>query len=217
MASNVETDDQRQERLRRKREQDRLRSWQRMTSNNSIIQQNKSVKYFGVIFTDKLSWSEHITNIANKANSIRALLQRNLNQCQLSVKSTCYTTYVHPILEYGSIAWSPRLPCDVNKLEMVQHQSTRFVYNDFRRTSNVTTMLNDLHWPTLETTCRRHQAKILNYIITVPHDHLIRTVSPTQGHNFIFIQLASRSNTYLHSFFPLTVRLWNTLPSYVVD
>ena len=42
--------------------------------NNCVIQQNKSTKYLGVTITNKLSWPEHITNISNKANSIRALL-----------------------------------------------------------------------------------------------------------------------------------------------
>ena len=35
-----------------------------------------------------------------KANSVRAFLQRNLNQCSLHVKSLEYFTYVKPILEY---------------------------------------------------------------------------------------------------------------------
>ena len=97
---------------------------------------------------------------------------------------------------------------------------TLIVFNDFRRTSSVTSMLNNLHWLTLES--RRQHAKltmlykILN-IISVPHDHLIRTVLPTRDHDCRFIQLASRTNTYLNSFFPSTVRLWNTLPSYVID
>jgi len=40
------------------------------TIDNSTIQQNKSAKYLaiGVTITDKLSWSEHITNITNKEN-----------------------------------------------------------------------------------------------------------------------------------------------------
>ena len=94
---------------------------------------------------------------------------------------------------------------------MVQRRSARFVYNDFRRTSSVTTMLTHLHWPTLET--RRHYAKllmfykILNNFIAVPHDYLIRTALPTRGHDSRFIQLASRTNCYLNSFFPSTVRL----------
>jgi len=63
--------------------------------DNSIIQQKKSANYLGVTITDKLSWSEHIINITNKANSIRALLQRNLHQCQPSVKASCYIHHIY--------------------------------------------------------------------------------------------------------------------------
>ena len=104
---------------------------------------------------------------------------------------------------------------------MAQRRSARFVHNDFKRTSSVTMMLNNLHWPTLET--RRHHAKllmlykILNNILAVPYDHLTRSILPTQGRDFRFIQLTARTNTYLHSFFSSTVRLWNTLPSYVIN
>jgi len=99
---------------------------------------------------------------------------------------------------------------------MAQRQSARFVHNDFRRTSSVTRMLNNLQWPTLET--RRHHAKvlmlykILNNIITVPHDHLTTSALATRGHDYRFIQL-TRTNTYLNSFFPSTIRLWKTLSS----
>jgi len=65
--------------------------------DNSAIQQSKSAKYLGITITDKLSWSEHITNITNKVNSIRALLQRNLSQYHPSVKAACNTTYIGPM------------------------------------------------------------------------------------------------------------------------
>ena len=65
----------------------------------------------------------------------------------------------------------------INRLEMVQHHAVRFVCNNFNRTASVTVMLNYLNWPTLEH--RRNQAKlhmfykIINNIISIPHDHLI--------------------------------------------
>ena len=115
-------------------------------------------KYLGVTITSNLSWSEHINNITNNANSIRAFLQRNLNQCHQSVKSTCYITYVRPILEYTSTVWSPHQVGDINRFEIVQRCAVRFVCNNFNRTASVTAMLNHLNWPTLE--CRRNQAKL---------------------------------------------------------
>ena len=75
--------------------------------SNHAIQQVTSAKYLGITITNTLSWSEHITKITNKANSTRAFLQRNLCQCQPSVKSACYNTYIRPILEYASTMWSP--------------------------------------------------------------------------------------------------------------
>ena len=186
--------------------------------DNCVMHQNNCAKYFGVIITNKLNlWSENITNISNKAHSIIALLQKSLNQCQPSVKLTCYVTYIHPILEYASTVWSPHLACNINKLEITQWRSARFVFNDFRWTSSVTSMLNNLHWPILESTKQHAKLtmlyKILDNIISVPHDHLIRTVLPTCGHDCRFIQLASRTYSYLNSFFPSTVRLWNTQTS----
>ena len=115
-----------------------------------------------VLLLQTISWSEHINKITNKANSTRAFLQRNLNQCQPSVKSACYTTYIHPTLEYASPVWSPHLVGDINRIEMVQRRSARFVNNNFNRTASVTLMLNHLNWPTLE--LRRNQAKLHMFI-----------------------------------------------------
>ena len=88
--------------------------------------------------------------------------------------------------------------------------------NIFHRTASVTTMLNQLNWPTLQH--KRNQAKlymfykIINNRISVPHDHLSQTSTTTRGHSMRYIQLAARTNTYLQSFFPSTIRLWNSLP-----
>ena len=104
---------------------------------------------------------------------------------------------------------------------MIQRRSARFVYNDFATTSSVTSMLNNLNWPLLQQ--RRDIAKaimfykIINNLISIPHDHI--TISPvsTRGHNLKYIQLAAKSNTYLFSFFPSAVKLWNSLPDLVIN
>ena len=188
---------------------------------NCAIQQVNSTKYLGVTITNNLSWSEHITKIINKANSIRAFLQRNLSQCQRSVKSACYNTYVRPTLEYASTVWSPHLLCDINRIEMVQRRSARFVYNDFTRTSSVTSMINNLGWPLLRQ--RRDVAKltmffkIIHNLISIPHSHVSLSSAPTRGHNQKFIQLAAKTNVYLFSFFPSAIKLWNSLPDCVIN
>ena len=58
----------------------------------------------GITFDRHLSWKSHINTIAAKANT--AFLRRNTAFCQTEVKIHCYNTFVHPIIEYSTTAWS---------------------------------------------------------------------------------------------------------------
>ena len=66
-------------------------------------------------------------------------------------------TLVRPIVEYSSILWDPLTSSNICKLEMVQRRYARFVCGDYRTTSSVTEMVNQLQWTTLQE--RRAQAK----------------------------------------------------------
>ena len=46
---------------------------------------------------------------------------------------------------------------------MIQRRSARFVYNDFARTSSVTSMLNNLNWPRALLQQRRDIAKVIMF------------------------------------------------------
>lgn len=53
-------------------------------------------------------------------------------------------------MEFASIIWDPHMATNIHNLEMVQRRAARFVTGDFHRTSRVTTMLQQLQWPTLQ-------------------------------------------------------------------
>ena len=108
------------------------------------------VKYLGAIIDKNLNWSQHINMIAAKANSARSFLQHSLTKCPPTVKSSCYSILVHPIIEYACTVWSPYHQQNVLKLEMVQQQAARFVTNNYNRSASVTEMLHQLQWDTLE-------------------------------------------------------------------
>lgn len=180
-----------------------------------------SAKYLGVIINHNLSWSDHIVAISNKANSMRAFLQRNLRQCSPSTKSLAYLTYVRPIVEYASTVWSPYVKSDIERLEMVQRKAARFVYNNFSTYSSVSSMLSQLNWQSLEE--RRTNAivtmfyKIINNLISIDFSHDLRPVmSSTRGYLKRFISLPARINSYYHSFLPHSIRIWNSLPEILV-
>jgi len=54
-----------------------------------------------------------------------------------------------PILEYATAAWDPYRANDINKLGMVQRRAARFVKRDYRQTTSVSSLLDELGWPSL--------------------------------------------------------------------
>ena len=81
-------------------------------------------------------------------------------------------------------------------------------------------MLTKLNWPTLQQ--RRQQFKIImmykiiNNLILVPII-LATSLFITRGHGTKFIQLSARTAAYSLSFYPSSIKLWNSLPDFVVD
>ena len=59
-------------------------------------------------------WSNSNTK---KANAICAFLRRNINSCLMQIKAQCYTTLVHPKLEYA--------PNRMGSLHQIQHKQIR--------------------------------------------------------------------------------------------
>ena len=88
-------------------------------------------------------------------------------------------------------------------------QPDLYNYNDFTRTSSVTSMLNNLNRPLcsirLLTTSSQSHTTIL----------LLSTVS-TCGHNLTFVQLAAKVIHSCSPFFPSAIKLWNSLPDFVI-
>ena len=87
---------------------------------------------------------------------------------------------------------------------------------DFSRFSSVTNMLIDLNIPSLE---HRRQVssitllyKIVHNLIDISPVDLIPVTSNTRGHDQRFHHIYARTNQYSNSFFPRSIRLWNSLP-----
>ena len=70
-------------------------------------QQVTEAKYLGVLLTDNLKWSPHISAITAKANRILGFVRRNIKISSKIIKEATYKALVRPILEYGSTVWDP--------------------------------------------------------------------------------------------------------------
>jgi len=62
--------------------------------------------------------------------------------------------------------------------------------------------------------------KIANHLIDIPASSYLspaNTIHNIRGHNKRFSQPTARIDSYLHSFFPSSIKIWNSLPKHVID
>ena len=188
------------------------------TIHGQVLHETNRAKYLGVTIDNTLSWSSHIDIMTKKANNTTAFLRRNLSSCPADVKSTCYKTLVRPQLEYAATVWDPWTQTNISKIEAVQRRAAHFTLGDYRRTSSVSSMLHQLKWDNLIT--RRQQSKVtmiyrvIHQLVAIPSAPYLQPTSVrTRGNNMRFLVPFTSVNSYKNSFFPSTVRLWNSLPS----
>ena len=96
--------------------------------NNSEIQGSSSVKDLGVYISNDLKWSTHINHISNLASSQSYLILRSFSSRNIWVLLSLFKTYVRPKLEYNTSVWSPYLAKDIEQIESVQRQFTKFAF-----------------------------------------------------------------------------------------
>ena len=127
-----------------------------------------------------------------KANQTTAFLPKNLSSCPKDVKAKCYKCIVRPQLEYASTVWDSVTKSNSANVESVQRRAARFCYDDYRRTSTITSMLQEIGWEDLQS--RREQNKvammyrIVNNLVEIPADqYLTATSVSTTGHQQRFL------------------------------
>ena len=96
------------------------------TIQNTLIREVTQAKHLGITLNSKLTWSDHISNITSKANSVYGFLHRNFNNSPTKTKSALYKSLVRPILEYISNVWSPHCK-DIQGIEAVQRRAARLL------------------------------------------------------------------------------------------
>ena len=188
------------------------------------LEQVESISYLGVILSSDLKLSKHIKSISGKARKILGMMKRNLWNCPKRIKEIAYTSIVRPKLEYASAVWDPHLKKDIASLDRVQRKVSRFCSNNYHPTASVTAMLNELGWSSLE--ARRTLTRITllhkmsRHLIDIDVDLYLQphTERRTRGsHNYKYRLDKATKNVYFYSFFPRTIRQWNSLPSDIVD
>ena len=171
--------------------------------------------YFVYYFVIELQYS-----IVQKANQRSALIKRSFISRNSNNLVRAFKTYVRPLLEYSSTAWSPSYITYINQIESVQRHFTKFLPNCKQLT--YATRLTTLKLQSLE-----HRQLIADLVICYNIIHGQQLLEPanffilnysaiTRGHPLrISVPLATL-NVRQHFFATRVTPIWNSLPTEIV-
>ena len=153
----------------------------------------------------------HIENITVHANGTLGFVKRNIKTKNQESWTIAYNTLVRPQVEYASAVrpqveyasavWSPYTKENIDKIEMLQRKAACWVYNDYSPYSNVTDMLSNLGWRSLE--LRRYDSriamfyKILYGLVAIPlPPYFEHTMVQTCHHPLAYRQIHTSFSYY---------------------
>lgn len=179
----------------------------------------KTHTHLGVVLSSDCRWNKHIDKIiesASKQLNILRKLKFKLSRLQLE---KIYLTFIRPRLEYASEVWDNCGFINSDRLEKVQLEAARIV-TGLPAFASLDSLYAETGWDKLKT--RRTVKKLcLFYKILNGQapDYLSDLVPPTvaaqnpynlRNSQNIAIE-PTRLNCYQQSYFPATIKLWNSL------
>lgn len=191
--------------------------------NGQALERVDSTKILGVIISNNLTWHNHIDYVCSKANSALYLLRRVSGGMDLDCKVTLYKSLVRPHLDYCSAVWDPPTDELMRKVEIIQARAVRIIFNKFDRNTCVTDLREKLHLPALKT---RRKINRLCLLYKIYHDLTILDKTKffksalffsKDDHTFKIQRTICQRDYHLKSFFPNTIREWNSLPKEAVN
>ena len=109
-------------------------------------------------------------------------------------------------------------------IEKVHRRAARFVKKCNQRTpGTVTSLLEELKWPSLEQ--RRKQTRLTNLYkilngtlaVVILNNFRQKKRQTRNYHPLKFVNAGCRTNIYKYSIFPRTVKKWNELPETIIE
>ena len=185
------------------------------------IQDVTNHKHIGLIHSSDATWKTHLSNIISKAAKridILRALKWKLNRKPLE---TLYLSFIRPLFEYGNIVWdcAPLHQYIFQNIEKLQLEASRVVIGTTRYASK-NLLYSETGWLPLSTRRTIHRLTLFYKIINnecpkhlntkFEYYNSNRTLHNTRNANNLPIPLC-KTETYRHSLFPSSIRLWNTL------
>ena len=191
-----------------------------LSFDNSVVDEVSNHKHLGIVLSNDLGWANHIDEICAKPMRRLDVIQSFKFKLDRNTLGRFCMSFVLPIMEYGDVVRAGSPDCDWEKLDKVHIRAMRIITSATER-SNINSMYEDLGWVSLSRRRLIHRLTIF-YKITnnMTPQYLADIVPPTVGDRQIYnlrsrdniSQIQAQKQRYTKSFFPATIREWNSLP-----
>lgn len=112
----------------------------KLTINGNEIPVVKSAKFLGMTFDNRLSWSNHIKELAERCNkriNVMRAIAGNDWGAQQSTLLTVYRAIIRPVIDYGSIVYDSGSTSLMSAVDSVQYRALKIVYGAMKGTALV--------------------------------------------------------------------------------
>ena len=186
--------------------------------NSESLNQVDNHKHLGVTISSNGKWAEHINNICQKATKQIFVLRKLKFILNRNNLNKIYVTYILPLLEYACELWDGCCSRDADKLEQLQVEAARII-TGLPKFASKESLYFETGWETLS--CRRRRRKLTlfhkihnniapEYLQDCLNEYLV--VNNYNLRNSLQYRVSRcRLETFSKSFFPSTIRSWNSL------
>ena len=144
-------------------------------------------------------------------------MYRQFHLCKTETALKLYNAFIRPHMEYTSIMWDPYHCKDIQMLENTQKFALKTCFKDWY--SQYADLLEHASLPSLAS--RRKQAKLC-HLFKIVHGLTDCQCAPVirkrplyntrQVSNLSLQDISVNTSQFLHSFYPHSISLWNSLP-----
>ena len=99
---------------------------------NSVLKMQTSIKFLGIMLDENISWKEHIKTVENKLSKNIGLLCKSKQLLDNESLKSIYFSYIHSYLNYANIALASANPTKFKKINYLQKQAARIIFNEDR-------------------------------------------------------------------------------------
>jgi len=93
--------------------------------NGKLLEKSEQEKDLGITVNRDGKFKTHVDKMTNKANRSVGMIKRSFVTRNPETLKKLFTTYINPILNYGSEVWNPSYKGQVEKIEKVQRRFFR--------------------------------------------------------------------------------------------